>query len=114
MLDEAENVTRPGGYGTEQIMLNRADALRRLGRPEDARQVPEQLVALCEEWDEPTLLLFAALVDLAEVLTDLGAPPATRKSCVGRMRSTTSSPLRSAAPRLLTGATRTSGSSPTI
>ncbi|WP_149830797.1 tetratricopeptide repeat protein [Streptomyces tailanensis] len=74
MLDEAENVTRPGGYGTEQIMLNRADAMRRLGRPEDARQVLEQLVALCEEWDEPTLLLFAALVDLAEVLNGLGDP----------------------------------------
>ncbi|MFE7760913.1 hypothetical protein [Streptomyces sp. NPDC057438] len=72
MLDEAENVSRPGGYGTEQIMLNRADALRRLGRLEDARGVLERLVALCEDWDEPTMLLFAALVALAEVLSDLG------------------------------------------
>jgi tetratricopeptide (TPR) repeat protein len=74
MLDEAENVSRPGGYGTEQIMLNRADALRRLDRPEEACQVLEQLVPLCEEWDEPTMLLFAALVALAEVLSDLGDP----------------------------------------
>ncbi|MFJ3894500.1 hypothetical protein [Streptomyces sp. NPDC090083] len=71
MLDEAENVSQPGGYGTEQIMLNRADALRRLDRREEAREVLEQLVRLCEEWDEPTMLLFAALVALAEVLSDL-------------------------------------------
>ncbi|MFF9778913.1 hypothetical protein ACF1HJ_35385 [Streptomyces sp. NPDC013978] len=74
ILDEAENVTRPGGYGTEQIMLNRAVALRRLDRLEDARQVLEELVALCEEWDEPTMLLFASLVELAEVLSDLEDP----------------------------------------
>ncbi|MBY8341624.1 tetratricopeptide repeat protein [Streptomyces spinosirectus] len=74
MLDEAERVSSPGGYGTEQILLNRAAALRRLGRLDDARQVLERLVSLCEEWDEPTLLLFAALVDLSEVLDDLGDP----------------------------------------
>ncbi|GAA2700068.1 hypothetical protein GCM10010310_67800 [Streptomyces violaceolatus] len=74
MLDEAENVAPPGGYGTEQIMLNRAGALRRLDRLEDARQVLEQLVTLCEEWNEPTMLLFASLVELAKVLSDLGDP----------------------------------------
>nr|WP_240964128.1 tetratricopeptide repeat protein [Streptomyces sp. C1-2] len=55
-------------------MLNRAEALRRLGRHEEARAELERLVAACEEWDEPTLLLFAALVGLAEVLDDLGDP----------------------------------------
>jgi tetratricopeptide (TPR) repeat protein len=74
MLDEAERASSPGGYGTEQILLNRAGALRRLGRLDDAREALERLVALCEEWDEPTLLLFAALVDLSEVLDDLGDP----------------------------------------
>lgn len=74
LLDEAESLGPPGGYGTEQIMLNRAEALRRLGRHEEARAELERLVAACEEWDEPTLLLFAALVGLAEVLDDLGDP----------------------------------------
>lgn len=74
LLDEAESLGPPGGYGTEQIMLNRAEALRRLGRHEEARAELERLVAACEEWDEPTLLLFAALVGLAEVLDDLDDP----------------------------------------
>jgi tetratricopeptide (TPR) repeat protein len=74
MLAEAQTLGPPGGYGTEQIMLNRAEALRRLGRHEEARGELERLVAACEEWDEPTLLLFAALVGLSEVLDDLGDP----------------------------------------
>ncbi|WP_329254846.1 hypothetical protein OG223_29145 [Streptomyces sp. NBC_01478] len=74
LLDEAETAGRTGGYGTEQIMLNRAEALRRLDRPEDATRVLEDLIALCEQWDEPTLLLFAALANLAEILATLGDP----------------------------------------
>jgi tetratricopeptide (TPR) repeat protein len=74
LLDEADTAGRTGGYGTEQIMLNRAEALRRLDRPEDATRVLEDLIALCEQWDEPTLLLFAALANLAEILATLGDP----------------------------------------
>ncbi|MBK3577825.1 hypothetical protein JHN63_29305 [Streptomyces sp. MBT65] len=74
LLEEAETAGRTGGYGTEQIMLNRAEALRRLDRPEDATRVLEDLIALCEQWDEPTLLLFAALANLAEILAALGDP----------------------------------------
>ncbi len=74
MLDEAETVGPPGGYGTEQIMLNRAGALRRLDRPAEAREVLERLITLCEEWGEPTMLLFASLVALSEILADLDDP----------------------------------------
>ncbi|MEW2521033.1 hypothetical protein [Actinacidiphila alni] len=74
LLAEAEQLTGPDAYGTEQILLNRADALRRLHRLEEARDVLLSLVDLCEQWDEPTYLLFAALADAADTLRDLGDP----------------------------------------
>ncbi|MFG1808378.1 hypothetical protein [Streptomyces sp. NPDC049040] len=74
LLAEAEQLTGPDAYGIEQILLNRADALRRLHRLEEARDILLPLVDLCEQWDEPTYLLFAALADAADTLRDLGDP----------------------------------------
>jgi hypothetical protein len=76
LLDEAITVGDPDGYGVEQVMLNRAEAQRRLGDRAAARHTLTGLVDRCQEAGrgEPSLVLLDALAQLAEVLRELGHP----------------------------------------
>ncbi len=74
LLAEAEQLTGPDAYGIEQILLNRAGALRRLHHLEEARDVLLPLAERSERWGTPTLIALAAFADAADTLRDLGDP----------------------------------------
>jgi hypothetical protein len=64
-----------GEYGWQQIRLNRAKALRTAGRLDEAEPLLRDLVQFAEQaHGDPSLPLFAALAELAEVLEDQGNP----------------------------------------
>jgi tetratricopeptide (TPR) repeat protein len=75
LLDDAEAHVERGEYGWTEIRFNRAEALRLLGRREEAEVILRELVEFSERvYGDPSLQLFAALANLAEVLEEAGSP----------------------------------------
>ena len=75
LLDDANAHVERGEYGWTEIRFNRAEALRLLGRREEAESILRDLVNFSERaYGNPSLQLFAALANLAEVLEETGSP----------------------------------------
>jgi hypothetical protein len=93
LLDEAEAHVERGEYGWTEIHFNRAEALRLLGRLDEAEAILRDQVEFSERaYGDPSLQLFAALANLAEVYRR-GKPglrrdlPRGRRRAAGRTRS---------------------------
>jgi len=75
LLDDAEARVARGEYGWTEIRFNWAEALRLLGRLDEAEAILRDLVEFSERaCGNPSLQLFAALANLAEVLQETGSP----------------------------------------
>jgi tetratricopeptide (TPR) repeat protein len=75
LLDDAEAHVERGEYGWTEIRFNRAEALRLLGHREEAKAILRDLVEFSERvYGSPSLQLFAALANLAEVLEETESP----------------------------------------
>lgn len=75
LLDDAERRVDRGDYGWTEIRFNRAEALRLLGHLDEAETILRDLVQFSEHaYGDPSLQLFAALANLAEVLKERDSP----------------------------------------